>query len=137
MVGINRKIEATLVFVGGSLGGLVRYLFSFMPVIGPWPITTVIINWLGAFLLAFLTVALIHYVSQPVYWQSFLGTGVMGGFTTFGTMIFQTVHLSQNSLVLAGLYLLASIFGGMVGVVLGQNLAHKLSQNHTREAAHG
>ncbi|GAP03307.1 putative fluoride ion transporter CrcB [Fructobacillus pseudoficulneus] len=116
----NRRIEALVVFAGGALGGLLRYFCNFLPVIGHWPLTTLFINWLGAFLLAFLGAYLSHKLAQPAYWQSFLGTGIMGGFTTFGTMILQVFSLSKNQPALAALYLFASLFIGMLLVLIGQ-----------------
>lgn len=132
----NRKIEGLVVFFGGALGGLLRYLLSFTPVIGQWPLTTMLINWLGAFLLAFLGAYLVSKMERPAYWQSFLGTGIMGGFTTFGTMILQTFHLGLHQPILAVSYLFFSLFGGLALALAGQLIAQECLKQKQKGASH-
>lgn len=132
----NRKIEGLVVFLGGAIGGLFRYLLSFVPVIGAWPLTTMLINWLGAFLLAFLGAYLVGKMERPAYWQSFLGTGIMGGFTTFGTMILQTFHLGLHQPFLAFSYLFLSLFGGLALVIAGQLTARAVLNPNQKGVSH-
>lgn len=59
----------------------------------PWG--TIVINLTGSFALGFLVgMAAGHLV--PSDWLLVLGTGFLGGYTTFSTASFETVRLLQN-----------------------------------------
>jgi CrcB protein len=76
-----------VVAVGGVLGSLGRYGLG---VAHPGLVTTLVINVVGSFLLGLLVGLRPHgRWSRP-----FLGTGVLGGFTTFSTFAAQTVDAS-------------------------------------------
>jgi CrcB protein len=79
-----------LVALGGLLGSLGRYSLG---VAHPGLVTTLAINVVGSFLLGLL-VGLRPYGrwSRP-----FLGTGVLGGFTTFSTFAVQAVDASFST----------------------------------------
>lgn len=78
-----------LVFVGGSIGTAARYLLS--TVIPSWqgiPLATFAVNVVGAFALGLLLEALIRRGPDEGVRRDLrllLGTGVLGGFTTFST----------------------------------------------------
>ena len=67
-----------------------------------YPIGTTVINISGSFLLGLVTgLALTHIVA--VEWRLILGTGFLGGYTTFSTASFETVRLAQGGRYLAAL----------------------------------
>ncbi|AXB13897.1 fluoride efflux transporter CrcB [Listeria monocytogenes] len=84
-------LQGVVVGVGAVFGSLARYLFSnWMKKNGqsqfPWG--TYLINMTGAFLLG-----IIIGSDLSVIWTLLLGTGFMGGFTTFSTLKSESVDL--------------------------------------------
>lgn len=88
------------------------------------PLGTTVINVTGSFLLGLVTgLALAH--GLPAEWRAVLGTGFLGGYTTFSTASFETVRLAQQRRYRAaafngvGMLLLALAAAGL-GLWLGQ-----------------
>jgi CrcB protein len=87
----------------------------------PFPMGTFVINVTGSLLLGVLAgVVLFH--GQPSAWQTVVGTGFCGGYTTFSTASFETVRLVQQgergfALLNAVGSLLASVAAAAVGLV--------------------
>lgn len=50
----NFLTELLVTGLGGAIGGATRYLLGLVPIIGPMPVMTMLINWLGTLLLAML-----------------------------------------------------------------------------------
>ena len=96
-MGSNRRYSgAALVFCGGALGTLLRYLIDVASVrVSGFALDIFIINVVGAFILAFL-VGWITGAGEPtrnkLRLRLFLGTGMMGGFTTYSTLAVETAH---------------------------------------------
>lgn len=105
----NILINSSAVFFGGALGGLIRFSFTQIPVIGASTIVIMVINILGSFSLAFFAEKYSSVSAKAVVIKSFIGTGIIGGFTTFSTMILQTANLAKKSFVLSLLYLFTSL----------------------------
>ncbi len=61
----------------------------------PW--ATFSINATGSFLLGLVAGAVL-FRHQPVAWQTIIGTGFCGGYTTFSTASFETVRLAEQKL---------------------------------------
>lgn len=118
--------ELALVSFGGAIGGSLRYLLHFVPGIGPLPVMTMMINWSGTFLLACLGAYLAQRASRLASWQTFIGTGVIGGYTTFSTMILQYFQLTTIALVWAVGYLLLTIVGGLIFLRFGRWCGRRL-----------
>ncbi|HYI33236.1 MAG TPA: fluoride efflux transporter CrcB [Glaciibacter sp.] len=75
------------------------------------PAGTAFINVSGSLLLGITTgLALAHVL--PTEWQAVVGTGFLGGYTTFSTASYETVRLIQNRRPGAAL---ASSLGMLVG----------------------
>jgi CrcB protein len=88
----------TLVF--GAAGAVTRFLVD-ASVRRRWaarfPWATFSINATGSFLLGILAgVVLFHH--QPAAWQTVVGSGFCGGYTTFSTASFETVRLAEQKL---------------------------------------
>ncbi|MGX7052357.1 fluoride efflux transporter FluC [Leuconostoc palmae] len=125
----NKIIELYLVMLGGGIGGSLRFTLGLMPVVGHWPITTVGINLTGAFLLAFLGTFLPYTSQRTILLKSFLGTGVIGGFTTFSTMMLEFYEIQLCRPMNAFPYLMVTIIGGILVVKCGHNLGRYLYRN--------
>ncbi|RFA06675.1 chromosome condensation protein CrcB [Subtercola boreus] len=91
-----------------------------------FPIGTMIINITGAFLLGFITETAFQGV-LPDAWRLIIGTGLLGGYTTFSTASFESIRLIQqhryvpalaNSLGMLGLAILAALAGAGIGSFL-------------------
>ena len=86
------------VAAAGGVGAVTRLVFdgalrSWLRV--GYPIGTTIINVTGSFLLGLVTgLALAH--GLPPEWRAVLGTGFLGGYTTFSTASYETVRLAQQ-----------------------------------------
>jgi fluoride exporter len=120
-----RPAFIALVFTGGALGTLTRYAVSL--VIPAWnglPVPTFAINATGAFLLGLLLVSLTHRGPDHGARRAarlFLGTGFLGGYTTYSAFAVDTDGLIASADVAgAALYGLATVlvgaaatFGGM------------------------
>lgn len=112
--------------LGAALGALGRYGTTrwLQAIYGNhWPVATLLINWLGSALLGFLTGWQIAHL-----WLVLLGTGVLGGFTTYSTFSHEVVMLlDQRRFAAAAGYLSLSVGGGLLldagGLWLGWQLA--------------
>ena len=78
---------ALLVFVGGGLGALLRYLAGLLTT---GPLTTLAINVLGSFAIGLL----IAVPAGPM--RLFLAVGLLGGFTTFSAFSLDALQLWQR-----------------------------------------
>lgn len=131
-----RKRYVSLVFLGGAVGTLARFaLESWLPAPAGWPLPTLLINISGAFLLGVLLESLLR-AGQDTGWLRLtrlgVGTGFMGGFTTYSTFALEAVQLgpSDDFLVAAG-YVLATLVGGVLASALGIWLAASVHRQHS------
>jgi CrcB protein len=89
---------AVLTLLAGATGSLTRFLLDAsikQRWRSPFPLATVVINVTGSLLLGVLAgVVLFH--GQSIMWQTVVGTGFCGGYTTFSTASFETVRLVQQ-----------------------------------------
>ena len=104
--------NSVLVSVGGGIGALLRYgLNQWIPyAVIPW--TTLLINVIGSFVLAFLTFSLFQDVRYSKL-KLFVGTGLCGGFTTMSTYALETVKLLDTNPAAALLYTMLTLFIGV------------------------
>jgi len=111
------------VFLGGCLGGLLRYAFVFLfpNSQGAFPLTIFLENVAGAFLLGLVMTAFMgrRGGSSPV-WGAFFCTGVLGSFTTFSNLSVDVVQLIHHGEPFLGsLYFVSSTFCGLMAAFLG------------------
>ena len=108
--------------IGGGLGAVLRWLVGLTVPGGPW--TTMGINWIGCFVLGFFSTWAAKRVPETV--RVGVGTGVLGGFTTFSTFSVDTLRLLQaGNVAEAALYAAASLIGGVLLAALGMRLAKR------------
>ncbi|MEA5055476.1 MAG: CrcB family protein [Propionicimonas sp.] len=117
-----------LILVGGSLGTSIRYgLEAWRPAVpGEWPWATFVINLTGALILGTL-LGWLSLSGPDAGWRRALrlgvGTGVMGGYTTYSTFSVETVSLLRHGAWLVGVgYALASVVAGVALAFLGLRL---------------
>jgi fluoride exporter len=88
----------TLTLLAGASGALGRFLLDAL-IKQRWKFTfpwaTVIINVTGSLMLGVLA-GLVLFHGQSSTWQTVIGTGFCGGYTTFSTASFETVRLVQQ-----------------------------------------
>ncbi len=114
--------SALLVFVGGGTGAVLRWwLSALLP--APWG--TWGVNVLGSLLLA---VLLHDTMALPPSYRLLLGTGLMGGFTTYSTFNHDVLSALQRgeagqALLLATATVLSCLAGAAAGWAVAERLA--------------
>ena len=121
-----------LIMAGGFIGASFRYLISlYIPFGGDlFPYATFGTNLLGCFILGFLSSSIIRTSKTGAHLYLFLGTGIIGSFTTFSTFSVETIWLVQNNLFgIAVVYVLLSIFLGLLMSFFGHIVARPRNLN--------
>ena len=109
---------------GGMFGALARYGISILgKTIHTFPYATLSVNLIGCFVLSFLlNYPLLKKKLSPEIIAA-LNVGVIGSFTTFSTFAAETAQLVSSHLFLGIIYLLFSIFGGILFCYFGYKTA--------------
>ncbi|MEH3067811.1 MAG: CrcB family protein [Aeromicrobium erythreum] len=124
-----RPDAVALVAAGGALGTLARYgvAVSVDPVDG-LPVGILGVNLLGAFLLGVLTATVASSRTRLL-----LGTGLMGGFTTYSAFALDSQALLADGRPADALvYLLATVAGGFAASVGGLAVGRALRTRGAR-----
>ena len=127
-VSLSRRVGAVL--AGGFLGAITRYLLSTLiqGYLGKgWPYDILLINITGALVLALITtLADATFLIGPTR-RLFINVGFLGAYTTFSSLSLGDVRLLVAGQVVPALaYLLASMLGGLLAVVVGDWLGQEL-----------
>ncbi|HEY2773952.1 MAG TPA: fluoride efflux transporter CrcB [Candidatus Binatia bacterium] len=119
-----------LICLGGAAGTGARYLLSgwVMDVVGPaFPFGTLAVNSIGSFLLSIVLYASVEASAISPTARLVLGTGVMGGFTTYSTFNYETMrYLQDGAFGVAALNLLVTFAGCMSAGIAGWMTARSL-----------
>lgn len=116
-----------LVMAGGALGAALRFMVgdAMLRQFGagfPWGTLTV--NLVGAFAAGYVMVWLQSRGSAALYWRAFLIVGIIGGLTTFSSMMLETLVFARAERgLMMPLYLGISLVGGMALVWAGARVA--------------
>lgn len=120
------------VAVGGLIGTGLRLAcdLAFPHGDGDFPIETLIVNLVGAFVLGWLVGGLWTRPTTPTWFKAGLGSGVIGSFTTLSAVMASLIVLTgAGEAWLAALYLLVSVIGGLglaaAGLRIGSLIAHR------------
>lgn len=120
-------LELLLVAVGGGVGAALRFLLDGLVKarVRRFPLGTLVINVSGSLVLGVLT-GLGQAGTLPLPAVAVLGTGMMGGYTTFSTASVETVQLLRSGktrlAVLNGLgMLVVSVGAAALGLWIGRN----------------
>ena len=97
------------------IGGFFRYAISLFI----HHDDTLYVNVIGCFFLAFISYYAIESQSLGGWLTVGLGTGLIGSFTSFSAFSLDMVKYAQSDMVHTVIYLLLSVFGGFIGIVLG------------------
>lgn len=109
-----------IVMIGGAAGVAARALLT-VPFIG-WthplvvPAITLGCNLVGSFLLG---VVIGTWGETRPRWRAFVGTGVLGGFTTYSAFAVQSIQVATNAPVVGLALVVVSLVGGLVAAALG------------------
>lgn len=106
--------DLALVALGGAVGAMLRYAVALVlgaRLEGPFPWHTFAVNIIGAFLLGLLMGGALDHGGVGTTGRLLLGTGVLGGFTTFSTLSFESIALFEQGLWVLGA---ANMFGSAV-----------------------
>jgi CrcB protein len=124
-----------VIAVGGGIGSVLRYgLESAVPSApGSFPVATLVINLLGSLLLGALVVAVTEVWRPHPLLRPALGTGLLGGFTTFSTL---AVEVRAAALPVAAAYLTATVVGGLVLAAAGMAGVRRLEPRLRLAAEH-
>jgi CrcB protein len=120
------------VALGGGLGASARYGLGVAfaqntPPEFPW--VTLVVNLTGAFALGLLLTLVLEVWPPTRYVRPFVGIGVLGGFTTFSSLVVGSSRLidaGQAPLSIA--YLVTSLTAGMLSCAIGYALALRASR---------
>ncbi|MEU7135137.1 CrcB family protein [Streptomyces sp. NPDC046261] len=107
------------VSLGGGAGATARYgaalLWPTAPDAFPW--TTLVVNAVGCALIGVLLVTIAEWATPHRLARPFLGTGVLGGFTTFSTYAVDIRQLVADGRAGTGLaYLAATLIAALAAV---------------------
>ena len=111
-----------LVIAGGMLGTAARLGIGLaVPDLGGMPAATLIANVAGALLIGVLAARLPSSSDLRV----FLGTGILGGFTTYSAFAVGSVELWTDAPLLAVLYAVLTLGLGIAAAALGMRLGRR------------
>jgi len=115
-------IVALLVAGAGGVGAVARFVLDGLirsRIASIVPAGTLVINISGSLLLGFVT-GLVLVGAEPADFRIILGTGFLGGYTTFSTAMIETVRLlQQRRWVAAGVNGIVMLLLGLGAAVLG------------------
>lgn len=115
--------QLALVMGGGALGAAGRFWLGgvLLRRLGdgmPWG--TLAANLFGAFAIGFLAVWLEGRGPQALYWRAFLIVGVLGGLTTFSSLMLESLLYAHSARsALAAQYLAITLVAGLLLVWAG------------------
>ncbi len=112
--------------LGGSAGSILRFFLSkFVQTKSgiEFPIGTLAVNILGAFLIGFAFSYLVERMAISPEVRAFIITGFLGGFTTFSTFSYESLNLLMDGETTKFLgYVLGTNVIGIIMTLLGYNL---------------
>ncbi|EAR25871.1 hypothetical protein A20C1_08323 [marine actinobacterium PHSC20C1] len=112
--------ELAAVAVGGALGTGMRFALdlAFATNDGLFPVSTLVANILGSFVLALVVSKL--WEPSPDWARAGLGAGLLGSFTTFSALAIAFLHLgSADQWMLALIYVAATMVLGLAAAAFG------------------
>ena len=122
-----RRSQLVIVFAlgcGGIVGALARYVVLLaLPITqGQFPWNTFIVNVTGSAVLGFLLTLLIEQFPRGRLVRPFIGTGVIGAYTTFSTFEIDALLLFRGHHLMTGVsYVTASLLSGLLALWLGMS----------------
>jgi CrcB protein len=124
------------VATGGAIGALLRYQggrwmtgWLGAPAMGVFPWATLAVNALGGLLMGILAGYLFRMAPADADpWRLFLGTGVLGGFTTFSAFSLEVwVMVERGQFAFAALYVILSFSLAISALAFGLTMTRLFS----------
>lgn len=116
--------------IGGFIGAVLRY--GVAEWLGTWNgfnIATLLTNWAGCLVLGWLNTMSSERLPIHPHIRLGIGTGVVGGFTTFSTFTIDAWKLYQNGQIAASLsYIFLSVIVGLLFTYVGYLIANRLGR---------
>ena len=116
-------VNVLAVALGGAIGSTLRYGVNELlgsRLRGEFPLATFLVNVSGAFLLGVVLTLAVERTSVTHWWRLFLCVGVLGGYTTFSTLSYETVELiAEGAYATAAVNAAGSLAAGLVAVAAG------------------
>ena len=116
-----------LICLGGAVGTGARYLFStaVTRAFGNFPFGTLGVNVIGSFLASVIMVLALEKSALSNDVRLILVTGMLGGFTTYSSFNYETLHLAQSgaaqlAFVNVLVTLVACLGAGIAGIWLAR-----------------
>lgn len=110
------------VMVAGACGAVLRYSVDHVVqrrAGSEFPLGTLVINVSGSLVLGFLTGSALHH-GVSATWLTVAGTGLIGSYTTFSTLMFDSVRLAEaDHSALSVLNVVVSMVVGLGAAALG------------------
>ncbi|MER2090521.1 MAG: CrcB family protein [Sporosarcina sp.] len=120
-------IKLLLIGLAGAAGAILRVsIGQVVPNDSGFPFSTLAVNIVGTFLLCFIIAGAFRKLAMHEDMQDIVATGFLGSFTTFSAVSIETVLLvEKGQIVLAGIYIICSVIGGLSAGALGFRLGGK------------
>ena len=115
------------VALGGAVGAALRWALELALPVGGWPWATLLANVVGSAALAVLVVHDDRH-AHPRWLRPGVGTGLLGGFTTFSTYAVQVAVLDATDPLLALAYLVATPALCVVAATVAGRLALRVGR---------
>lgn len=119
-----------VIFVGGCVGGYVRYAISdaWTASRATFPSAILTVNLIGAFVLGFVVILAADMLPSR-YLRPLLGTGFCGALTTFSSVMVGAAGIfARHRPGIAAGYLVATMLGGLATAALGLAAGRGLSR---------
>lgn len=123
-------VRLTLLIVFGAAGTLARYGLQGLVqehTGSDFPTGTLVVNLVACFLLGGLAEYALSHLTVPPEWRIAITVGFIGAFSTFSTFSWETARmLQQGEWARATAYVLTSVLGGLLLVLLGMRIAERI-----------
>ena len=122
--------SSLLVALGGALGSVARW--GLTGLVQRWtgsslPFGTFVVNAIGSLLIGFVTALALERALVAPGARLFMVTGVLGGFTTFSALSYETFALLRDGQWLAAAaYSLGSVVAGVVLALAGYGIGLRI-----------
>ncbi|QOR67346.1 fluoride efflux transporter CrcB [Cytobacillus suaedae] len=125
-MGTSKNKIIILIMFGGFIGSILRYTFGeWLQNTNGFPVGTLFVNMVGCFLLGWLITYSAVKFKKSALLIPFIGTGIIGSFTTFSTFSLETFYLIMDKQYIQVVtYVMVSVILGLLFTFSGYKLAY-------------